>query len=86
MPMGIKNQVKGKRKIRRRWQMGRHSEATRKLKHHMNRIGEETFQTILHSLTMTADTDYSSRKQPKTKRHNASDKSEKRTRPGPEVM
>jgi hypothetical protein len=36
----------------------RYNEATRKLKDHMKRIKEETFQRYLQSLT-TADTDYS---------------------------
>jgi hypothetical protein len=55
-PWEIKSQFKKKRKLRRRLQMRRHSEdehtrryneATRKLKDHIKRITEESFQTCI---------------------------------------
>jgi hypothetical protein len=53
-PWEVKGQIKGKRKLRRRWQMRRHPEdkhrykkAARKLKDHIKRIQEETFETHL---------------------------------------
>jgi predicted esterase YcpF (UPF0227 family) len=62
----VKDQIKKKRKPRRRWQMSQHpedilkyKEAARKLEDQIKRIKEETFQTHLQSLTATADTDYS---------------------------
>jgi hypothetical protein len=65
-PWEVNEQIKEKRKLRRRWQMSRHpedklryNEAARKLKDRIKRIKEETFQTYLQGLTATADTDYS---------------------------
>jgi hypothetical protein len=65
-PCEVKNQIKKKRKFRRRWQMSRHpedkrkcNEATRQLKDQIKRVKEETFQTHLQSLRATVDTDYS---------------------------
>jgi hypothetical protein len=62
----FRDQIKEKRKLRRRWQISRHpedkyryNEAARKLKNRIKRIKEETFQTYLQGLTATADTDYS---------------------------
>jgi hypothetical protein len=61
--MEIKDQIKEKQKLRKRWQMSRHrkdkhryNEMARKLKDHIKRIKEETFQTHLQSLRVTADT------------------------------
>jgi hypothetical protein len=65
-PCEVKDQVKEKQKLRRRWQMSRHpedkhiyKESARKLKDEIKRIKEETFQTHLQSLTAAADTDHS---------------------------
>jgi uncharacterized protein YlxW (UPF0749 family) len=62
----IKDQIRGKHKLRRRWQMSRHPEdkrrynkAARKLKYQVKTIEEEIFQTHLQSSTATADTNYS---------------------------
>jgi hypothetical protein len=58
-PWVVKDQIKEKRKLRRRWQMSRHpeekhiyNEAARKLKDQIKRIKEETFRTHLQSLTV----------------------------------
>jgi hypothetical protein len=65
-PWEIKNQIKEKLKLRRRWQMSRdpkdkrrYNEAARKLKDPIKKIKEETFLTYLQGLTATVDTDYS---------------------------
>jgi hypothetical protein len=83
-PWEVMDQIKEKRKLRRRWQMSRHpedkrryNEGGRKLKDHIKRIKEEIVQAHVQSLTATDDTEYSLWKATKRlkRRHNASHQS-----------
>lgn len=63
--MGSQGPNPGKEKTKK-WQMSRHpadkrryNEATRKLKDHIKRIKEKTFETYFQSSTATGDGDYS---------------------------